>query len=132
VWLSVDIRQLAVSSVGVMSMSSAWENFLAATAILASAGPVKQRLADAYRAHLAAVEEDDLPREIREEFCSLANCLSCVRPMRGETAVQATVRKMSDREAGHFATRIVSMLAVIARNQYQQRPKLRAVNSNDD
>ncbi len=113
-------------------MSSAWENFLAATAILASAGPVKQRLAEAYRAHLAAIDDDDLPREIREDFRSLSTCLSCVRPMRGETAVQATVRKMSDREAGHFATRIVSMLAVIARNQYQQRPKLRAVNSNDD
>jgi hypothetical protein len=113
-------------------MSSVWESFVAATAILASAGSVKHRLAEAYSAHLASVDEDDLPREIREEFCSLSSCLSCVRPMRGETAVQATVRKMSDRDAGQFATRIVSMLAVIARNQYQQRPKLRAVNSNDD
>jgi hypothetical protein len=52
--------------------------------------------------------------------------------MRGETAIEATVRKMSDREAGHLATRIVSMLAIIARSQYQQRPKLRAVNSNED
>jgi hypothetical protein len=113
-------------------MSSVWENFLAATAILASAGPIKQRLAEAYRAHLATVNQDDLPREIRDEFCTLSTCMSSVRPMRGETAVQATVRKMSDREAGYFATRIVSMLAVIARSQYQQRPKLRAVNSKDD
>jgi hypothetical protein len=113
-------------------MSSAWEHFLAATAVLVSAGPVKQRLAEAYRTHLAVVAEDELPREIREEFCSLSNCLSCVRPMRGETAIEATVRKMSDREAGHLATRIVSMLAIIARSQYQQRPKLRAVNSNED
>ena len=113
-------------------MSSVWENFLAATAILASAGPVKQRLAEAYRRHLATVDEDDLPREIREEFSSLSTSLSCVRPMRGETAIQATVRKMSDPEAGRIAIRIVAMLAVIARTQYQQRPKLRAVNSNDD
>jgi hypothetical protein len=113
-------------------MSSVWENFLAATAILASAGPIKQRLAEAYRAHLASVNQDDLPREIRDEFCALSNCLSCVRPMHGETAVQATVRKMSEPEAGRIAVRIVDMLAVIARSQYQQRPKLRAVNSNDD
>lgn len=113
-------------------MSSVWESFLAATAILVSAGPMKQRLADAYRAHLAVLDQDDLPREIRDEFSSLTECMSSVRPMRGESAVQATVRKMSDSEAGHFAARIVDMLAVIARNQYQQRPKLRAVNSNDD
>jgi len=113
-------------------MSSVWESFLAATAILVSAGPVKQRLAEAYRTHLASVNEEDLPREIRDEFSSLATCLSCVRPMRGETAVQATVRKMSDPEAGRLAVRIVDMLAVIARTQYQQRPKLRAVNSSDD
>lgn len=113
-------------------MSSVWENFLAATAILVSAGPIKQRLAEAYRAHLATVNEEDLPREIREEFSSLSTCLSRVRPMRGETAIQATVRKMSDPEAGRLAVRIVDMLAVIARTQYQQRPKLRAVNSGDD
>jgi hypothetical protein len=52
--------------------------------------------------------------------------------MRGETAVQATVRKMSDPEAGRLAVRIVDMLAIIARTQYQQRPKLRAVNSGED
>jgi hypothetical protein len=59
--------------------------------------------------------------------------MSCVRPLRGETAEQATVRKMSDREAGNLAVRIVNMLGVIARVQTLQRPpKLRAVNSGDD
>jgi hypothetical protein len=113
-------------------MSSAWENFFAATAVLASAGPIKHRLVEAYRIHLAALEQDELPKEIREEFCSLTTCMSCVRPLRGETAEQATVRKMSDREAGNIAMRIVNMLGVIARTQTAQRPKLRAVNSNDD
>lgn len=113
-------------------MSSAWENFFAATAVLASAGPIKHRLVEAYRIHLAALEQDELPKEIREEFCSLTTCMSCVRPLRGETAEQATVRKMSDREAGNIAMRIVNMLGVIARTQTVQRPKLRAVNSNDD
>src|SRR5512138_2265338 len=89
-------------------MSNAWENFFAATAMLASAGPIKQRLAEAYRQHLAPLEQDDLPKEIREEFSSVSNCMQCVRPMRGESAVQATVRKMSDIEAGRMAMPHVS------------------------
>jgi hypothetical protein len=110
-------------------MSSAWENFFAATAMLASAGPIKHRLAEAYRTHLAGLDGDELPKEIREEFSSLSTCMSRVRPLRGETAVEATVRKMSDREAGGNAMRIVNMLAVIARQQAAQQrpPKLRAV-----
>jgi len=113
-------------------MSSAWEHFFAATAVLASSGPIKQRLVDAYKSHLSGIDQDELPSEIREEFCSIANCLSCVRPLRGETAEQATVRKMSDREAGRVAMRIVNMLGAIARTQtFQRPPKLRAVNSDD-
>lgn len=111
-------------------MSSAWEHFFAAAAILASAGPIKHRLAEAYRTQLADLDEEELPKEIREEFNSLTSCLCCVRPMRGETAVQATVRKMSDQEAGGVAIRIINMLGVVARQQTAQRPKLRAVGED--
>ena len=112
-------------------MSSAWEHFFAATAILASSGPIKQRLVDAYKTHLSGIDQDELPKEIREEFSSVTSCMSCVRPLRGETAEQATVRKMSDMEAGRVATRIVNMLGVIARVQmFQRSPKLRAVNDD--
>jgi hypothetical protein len=112
-------------------MSSAWENFFAATLVLASAAPIKHRLVEAFREHLADLEEDELPREIRDEFSSLSSTLCCVRPMKGETAIQATVRKMSDSEAGGCATRIVGMLGVLARLQAAQRaPKLRAVGED--
>lgn len=113
-------------------MSSAWENFFAATAVLASAGPIKHRLVEAYRTHLESLEEEDLPKEIREEFSSVASCLCCVRPLRGETAVEATVRKMSELEADRVAHRIVNMLGVIARVQSiaQRTPKLRAVGED--
>jgi hypothetical protein len=114
-------------------MSNAFESFFAATALLVSAGPIKHRLLEAYRQHLASVDQEQLPKEIRDEFSSLTAGMSSVRPLRGESAVQATVRKMSDAEAGRKATQIVNMLQVIARAQGQQRaPKLRAVNSNDD
>jgi hypothetical protein len=112
-------------------MSSAWEHFFAATLVLASAGPIKHRLAEAFREHLEDLEEEDLPREIRDEFTSLSSSMCCVRPMKGETAVQATVRKMSDSEAGGAAVRIVGMLGVLARLQAAQRaPKLRAVGED--
>lgn len=122
----------SVSQSGYVAMSSTWENFFAATTVLASAGPIKHRLVAAYCTHLAELQEDDLPKEIREEFCSLCSCMSCVPPLRGETAEQATVRKMSDIEAGRVAMRIVNMLGVITKTQGTQRtPKLRAVNSDD-
>ena len=114
-------------------MSNAFESFFAATAMLVSANPIKHRLLEAYRQHLATVDQEQLPKEIRDEFSSLATCMCSVRPLRGETAIQATVRKMSDAEAGLKATQIVNMLQVMVRTQGQLRtPKLRAVNSSDD
>jgi hypothetical protein len=113
-------------------MNSAWEHFFAATVVLVSAGPIKHRLAEAYRQHLEGLDQDELPKELRDEFSTLSTSMCRVRPLRGETAIQASVRKMSDMEAGRLATRIVHMLGAIARLQGQQRPKLRAVNSNDD
>lgn len=112
-------------------MNSVWEQFFAATLVLASARPIKHRLLDAYRTHLADLQEDDLPREIREEFNELTTSIHRVKPLRGETAVQATVRKMSDAEAGNFAARIVNMLGALVRAQGAQRtPKLRAVGED--
>lgn len=112
-------------------MSSAWESFFAATLVLASAGPIKHRFAEAFREHLADLEEEELPREIRDEFTSLTSSMCCVRPLKGETAIQATVRKMSDSAAGDCAVRIVGMLGVLARLQATQRaPKLRAVGED--
>ncbi|HEU4879164.1 MAG TPA: hypothetical protein VFT21_06925 [Gemmatimonadaceae bacterium] len=111
-------------------MSTAWEHFFAATSMLASNGPIKHRLAEAYRTHLANLDTEEIPKEIRDEFCSLSSCMSSVSPLRGENAVQATVRKMSDSEAGGVAMRIVNMLGTIARNQSAARPKLRAVGDD--
>jgi len=111
-------------------MSTAWEHFFAATSMLASNGPIKHRLAETYRTHLANLDTEEIPKEIRDEFCSLSSCMSSVSPLRGENAVQATVRKMSDTEAGGVAMRIVNMLGIIARNQSAARPKLRAVGED--
>lgn len=114
-------------------MSSTWEHFFYAAQALSLAGPIKNRLVNAYASHLATLKPDELPREVRDEFVQLGSSLCCVRPMRGETAIQASVRKMSDNEAAVHAKHIVDLLGTLVRLQLQPRqPLLRAVNGNDD
>lgn len=114
-------------------MNTAWECFLSAAQRLSSAGPIKRRLADAYITHLATISTDEIPREYREEFIAIGSSLSCVTPLRGETAIQASIRKMSDFEAAGHAMRIINLMGALIRLQIQPRqPVLRAVNSGDD
>jgi len=98
-------------------MLSTWEKFHSATIELAGAGPIKRRLFGAYVNHLSALDSEELPKEIREDFSSFTRAMRSVRPLPGEDAVRATVRKMSDNEANHFAVQIVNMLGTVARTQ---------------
>ena len=97
--------------------STAWERFQGATLSLARSGSIKDRLDEAYRNYLADVDEEDLPREIREEFREVSCQLQRERPMlRGEDAVRATIRKMSSDEADRIACSLVMMFAAIPRS----------------
>ena len=98
-------------------MINAWESFHHATLELVRAAPIKQRLICAYRRHLAAVREEQLPGEIREPFCQVVRSLSGVRPLRGEDAVVASVRKMSNQDADECAALIVEMFGLMCRAQ---------------
>ena len=63
------------------------------------------------------VDPAELPVPVRHSFEALCTELQSVRPLRGETAAQATIRKMSDHEAQAFAKRIVELWAAAdARN----------------
>lgn len=87
----------------------------------------------AYSRHLAALNSEEIPREYREEFLAIGVSLSAVAPLRGETAIQASIRKMSDFEAAGHALRIINLMGALIRAQIQPRqPVLRAVNSGDD
>jgi hypothetical protein len=94
--------------------AGAWDRFQSATLSLARSGPIKDRLADAYRNHLAQVREEELPREMREEFRVVSRTLTRERPMlRGEDAVRATIRKMSNDEADHIACCVVRIFGAL-------------------
>ncbi len=97
-------------------MSTAWDKFQGATLSLARSGSIKDRLTDAYRNHLSAVTDEELPWELREQFQNVRCSLTRERPLRGEDAIRATVRKMSSDEAENIAEKVVRMLAVMARS----------------
>jgi hypothetical protein len=93
--------------------ATAWDRFQLATLSLARSGPIKDRLADAYK-HLANVREEELPREMREQFRAVSRTLTRERPMlRGEDAVRATIRKTSNDEADEIACSVVRIFGAL-------------------
>jgi hypothetical protein len=96
-------------------MVSAWECFHFATLELVRSTPIKQRLISAYRRHLGALPEDQLPSEVRESFAHVMRVLRGVRPLPGEDAVAASVRKMSNQEADECASLIVEIFGLMCR-----------------
>ena len=79
--------------------------------------PIKQRLVSAYRRHLAAIPEDLIPGDLRESYNQMMRSLCGVAPLRGEDAVAASVRKMSNQEADDCAALIVEMFGRMSRAQ---------------
>jgi len=63
-----------------------------------------------------------MPSALRGDFESLHRRMTEVRPMRGETAVAATVRKMSLDEADACAARIVALLDALHRTMAKGAP----------
>ena len=93
-----------------------WEIFQGATLSLARSGALKERLTEAYRNHLACIDEKELPRELRDDFRSFSHALTRERPLlRGEDAFRATIRKMSNGEAEAAATSVVKMFCALQR-----------------
>ncbi len=96
-------------------MSTTLDKFRGATLSLARSGSIKDRLADAYRNHLAFVDESELPRELVAEFRALSQALNRERPLsRGEDSIRATVRKMSSVEADEVASSVVRLYGAIS------------------
>ena len=104
-------------------MISAWECFHFATLELVRSTPIKQRLICAYRRYLADLPEDQLPSEVREAFAQVMRVLRGVQPLRGEDAVSASVRKMSNNKADECASLIVEIFGLMCRfNVVASRP----------
>jgi hypothetical protein len=110
-------------------MVNAWENLHCAALELVRSTSIKQRLISAAR-HLTALTEDQLPTETRGSFAQLMRSLAGVQPQRGEDAVVASVRKMSNQQADDCAALIVEMFGTLCRaDSLAQRSQTAAVSS---
>ena len=97
-------------------MNTTLDKFRGAALSLARSGSIKDRLTDAYRNHLAFVDESELPGELVAEFRAVSCALNRQRPLlRGEDAFRATVRKMSNTEADEIASSVVRLFGEISR-----------------
>jgi len=96
-------------------MNTAWQRLEAAALTLARSGPIKDRLADAYRNHLSLVAAEELPEGLRAELRACHAALTREAPLRGEDAVRATVRKLSSHEAEELACSVVRLFAAMVR-----------------
>lgn len=96
-------------------MSQLADRFQSAVVDLVADGSVKARLARAWCRHLNDLEDEVLPDELRTVFADLRESLYQHRPIGGESAVEATVRKMSVREAERHATSILTLLSRLMR-----------------
>src|SRR5580704_13848226 len=98
-------------------MVNAWENLHCAALELVRSTPIKQRLISASRHLIPLVERDELPSEIRASFAQLMQALAGVQPLRGEDAVVASVRKMSNQQADDCAALIVEIFGALCRTE---------------
>lgn len=96
-------------------MSSTWEQLEGAALSLVRAGSIKDRLTDAFRNHLAQVDVEELPDTLRGQFRACHDALIRERPLPGEEAVRATVRKMSNPEADEVAASVVRLYGAYVR-----------------
>lgn len=98
-------------------MTRIYDRLETATLLLTTSGAMKDRLNAAWRQCLANLEADDLPRELRLPFLELSSSMQRERPLRGEDAVRATIRKMSIEQAEQLASLIVRMFCRMRRQQ---------------
>jgi len=87
----------------------------AALTVLAGHGHVKQRLTKAYEEHLVEIDDDELPIAMKQAFADLRVLMHQVAPLKGESPVCASVRKMSLEEASECAAEVVKLYGEISR-----------------
>lgn len=109
-------------------MSTTWEQLESAVLALARSGTIKDRLADAFRNHLTHLSVDALPDALRADFQACHDALTREWPLRGEDAVRATVRKMSNEEADEVACRVVRLFGAMTHElQHEAVPAADAI-----
>ena len=95
------------------------DNFFTAVSALAGHGHIKQRLIAAYEDNLERIDEDYLPKSVRQSFAELKHLMHSVTPANGEGPICASVRKMSVDEASQCAQMMVDLYGNMIRDRGQ-------------
>lgn len=96
-------------------MTNPVKRFYAALTVLAGHGHIKQRLIKAYEENLGDIDEEDLPVSAKQAFSDLRQSMYRVAPLKGESPVCASVRKMSPEDASECATQVVALFSELSR-----------------
>lgn len=96
-------------------MTQPVDRFRAAMLVLAGNGRIKQRLTKCYEEYLSDIDDDELPIALKQDFADLRQSMQSVAPLNGESAVCASVRKMSPRDASQCAGEIVMLFDELSR-----------------
>jgi hypothetical protein len=104
------------------------QRFAEAVHTLISDGPIKQRLASAYDAHLNDLADVEFPAGLRRDFGDLQAAMSKFAPAGSETRVRASVQKMSSAEAADHAATIVRLYVELM-NSLERAEPLKVVPS---
>lgn len=105
-------------------MTNQVDLFHAALTVLAGHGHIKQRLIKSYEDNLADIQDDELPVAVKQPFADFRHQMLQVTPLNGESAVCASVRKMSLDEASACAASVVALYGELARTQDAGQSKL--------
>jgi hypothetical protein len=96
---------------GLPVSSTAQDCLAAAVTALAGHGALKDRIVAAWSAHLELLDPLLLPGDVRAEFILLGALLHATRALPGDTALRASVRKLSPLETEQCAAFLVRALA---------------------
>ena len=93
------------------------DRFHAALTVLTGHGHIKQRLIKAYEEHLGDIDEEELPIAVKQTLIDLRQSMHRVTPLRGESAVCASVRKMSPDDAAECTKQVLELFGELARRR---------------
>jgi hypothetical protein len=91
----------------------------AAALSMTGPGTIKDRLIEAYSAHLDELQESDLPGELSAEFADMVRALHRAAALPGDDVVKASVRKLSNEEARRYAELVVRLYGMFAGLKHQ-------------
>jgi len=104
--------------------------FFSAVRICSGDLTIKQRLINAWMAHLDDINPADMPQCQRQNFTELRKVMYERNPLPQETAPQASVRKMSVRQVAAHTDLIIAIYAELVKIQSSPVLKNEASDNN--